>query len=450
MGGHGMKVIVIGCTHAGTAAVVNIRALYKEAEIVVYERNDNISFLSCGIALNVGGVITSTDQLFYHSPEKLKELGIMAKMNHDVQFIDFEAKKIEVKDLKTGCLFEDTYDKLVLTLGSWPVIPKLSGMEYENIELCKNYRHALSLIEKTKSAKKVAVIGAGYIGVELAEAFQRKGKDVTLIDLKPRIMSQYLDAPFTALAEKALQEKGIRLALGEAVQSFEGQEGKVTHVVTDKGRYEADLVVMCIGFRPNTDLVKDKLKTLPNGAILIDEYMRTSQKDVFAGGDCCVVHFNPAEDQRYIPLATNAVRMGTLIAQNLIKPTLRYMGTQGTSAIKIYDYNIASTGLNEEEAKATTSYEVGSSMIEENHRPEFMPSYENTLLKLVFDQATGRVLGGQIASKYDVTELMNTLSVVIQNGMTVDELSMTDFFFQPWFNKPWGLLNQVALAARKN
>ena len=136
-------------------------------------------------------MITSTDQLFYHSPEKLKELGIMAKMNHDVQWIDFEAKKIEVKDLKTGCLFEDTYDKLVLTLGSWPVIPKLSGMEYENIELCKNYRHALSLIEKTKVAKKVAVIGAGYIGVELAEAFQRKGKDVTLIDLKPRIMSQY-------------------------------------------------------------------------------------------------------------------------------------------------------------------------------------------------------------------------------------------------------------------
>lgn len=444
-----MKVIVIGCTHAGTAAVVNIKALYPDVEVVVYERNDNISFLSCGIALNVGGVIDTTEKLFYNSPEGLAELGVVTKMEHDVQFIDFKAKKIEVKDLKTGLVLEDTYDKLVLTIGSWPIIPKITGIEYENIALCKNYRHALSLIEKAKSAHQVVVIGAGYIGVELAEAFERQGKETTLIDAEPRIMNKYLDEPFTELAEKVFREKGIHLALGEKVQGFEGSEGKVTKVVTDKGSYAADLVVMCIGFRPNTDLVQEKLKTLPNGAIMIDEYMRASEEDVFAGGDCCVVHYNPANDTRYIPLATNAVRMGTLIAQNLIKPTLKYMGTQGTSGIKIYDYNIASTGLTEEMAKATTSYKVGSAMIEENHRPEFMPDYERTKLKLVFDQTTGRVLGGQIASRYDVTELMNTLSVVIQNQMTVDELSMMDFFFQPWFNKPWGLLNQVALAARE-
>ena len=445
-----MKVIVVGCTHAGTAAVVNIKALYKDAEVVVYERNDNISFLSCGIALNVGGVIDTTEKLFYNSPEKLAEIGVSTKMEHDVQSIDFKAKKLEVKDLKTGNVFEDTYDKLVLTVGSWPIVPNFPGIENENIELCKNYRHALTLIEKAKKAQKVVVIGAGYIGVELAEAFELKGKEITLIDAEPRIMNKYLDAPFTELAEKAFTEKGVKLALGELVQSFEGQDGKVTKVITNKGSYEADLVVMCIGFRPNTTLVQGKLETLPNGAIVIDEYMRASEEDVFAAGDCCVVHYNPANDTRYIPLATNAVRMGTLVAQNLVEPKLRYMGTQGTSGIKIYDYNIASTGLTEEVAKATTSYKVASAMIEENHRPEFMPTYEKTLLKLVFDEETGRVLGGQIASKYDVTEIMNTLSVVIQNKMTVDELSMTDFFFQPWFNKPWGLLNQVALAARAN
>lgn len=444
-----MKVIVIGCTHAGTAAVVNIKALYPETEVVVYERNDNISFLSCGIALNVGGVIDTTEKLFYNSPEGLAKLGVITKMEHDVQFIDFKSKKIEVKDLKTGLVLEDTYDKLVLTIGSWPIIPKIKGIEYENIELCKNYRHALTLIEKSKSAKQVVVVGAGYIGVELAEAFRRQGKEIKLIDAEPHIMNKYLDESFTALAEKVFREKGIHLALGEKVQSFEERAGKVAQVVTDKGSYAADLVVMCIGFRPNTGLVQEKLKTLPNGAIMIDEYMRASEEDVFAGGDCCVVHYNPANDTRYIPLATNAVRMGTLIAQNLMKPTLKYMGTQGTSGIRIYDYNIASTGLTEEVAKATTSYKVGAAMIEENHRPEFMPDYESTKLKLVFDETTGRVLGGQIASRYDVTELMNTLSVVIQNQMTVDELSMTDFFFQPWFNKPWGLLNQVALAARE-
>ena len=443
-----MKVIVIGCTHAGTAAIVNMKALYPEAEVVVYERNDNISFLSCGIALNVGGVIPTTEKLFYNSPENLAKSGVITKMEHDVTHIDFKKKQIAVKNLKTGEMFEDRYDKLVLTIGSWPVIPPLQGIELENIELCKNYRHALTLIDKAEKASKVVVIGAGYIGVELAEAFEMKGKQVTLIDAEERIMSKYLDPSFTELAEEAFKAHGIRLALGEKVQSFEGKEGCVTKVCTDKGNYEADLVVLCIGFRPNTKLVKDSLKTLPNGAIMIDEYMQTSEKDVFAGGDCCVVHFNPAEDTRYIPLATNAVRMGTLIAQNLVKPCLKYQGTQGTSGIKIYDYHLASTGLTEEVAKATTKYEVGAAEIRENHRPEFMPDYEEARLKIVFDKATGRILGGQIASKKDLTELMNTLSVVIRNKMTIDELSMTDFFFQPWFNKPWGLLNQVALAAR--
>lgn len=445
-----MKVVVIGCTHAGTAAVVNIKALYPEAEVVVYERNDNISFLSCGIALNVGGVIHSTESLFYNSPEKLAALQVVTRMEHDVTAIDFKSKKLQVKNLKSGEMFEDSYDKLVLTIGSWPIIPPFEGIELENIALCKNYRHALTLIEKAEKAQKVVVIGAGYIGVELAEAFEMKGKEITLIDAENRIMSKYLDAPFTQLAEQAFTDHGIHLALGQKVQRFEGKEGKVCKVHTDQGSYEADLVVLCIGFRPNTALVKDKLKTLPNGAILIDEYMRASEPDVFAGGDCCVVHYNPAGDTRYIPLATNAVRMGTLIAQNLMKPCLKYMGTQGTSGIKIYDYNIASTGLTEDVAKATTSYTVASALIKENHRPEFMPTYEPTQLKLVYDQVTGRVLGGQIASHYDLTELMNTLSVVIQHQMTVDELSMTDFFFQPWFNKPWGLLNQVALAARDN
>lgn len=445
-----MKVIVIGCTHAGTAAIVNLKALYPDAEVVVYERNDNISFLSCGIALNVGGVITTTEKLFYNSPEKLAQMGVITKMEHDVTHIDFKKKRIEVKNLSSGEVFEDHYDKLVLTIGSWPVIPPLSGIELENIELCKNYHHALTLIDKAEKASKVVVIGAGYIGVELAEAFEMKGKKVTLIDAEERIMSKYLDAPFTELAEEAFRSHGIMLALGEKVQSFEGENGRVTKVITDKGSYEADLVVLCIGFKPNTALVRDSLKTLPNGAIMIDEYMQTSEKDVFAGGDCCVVHFNPAEDTRYIPLATNAVRMGTLIAQNLMAPKLKYQGTQGTSGIKIYEYHMASTGMTEEAAKATTSYEIASAQIRENHRPEFMPDFEEARLKIVFDKMTGRILGGQIASKQDLTEIMNTLSVVIQNKMTIDELTMTDFFFQPWFNKPWGLLNQVALAAREN
>lgn len=442
-----MKIIVVGCTHAGTAAVVNLKELHPESEITIYEKNDNISFLSCGIALNVGKVIQETKSLFYNSPENLAKLGVVTNMKHEVLDIDFDKKVVEVKNLLTGETFKDNYDKLVLTLGSWPIVPKFEGGDLNNIELCKNHDHALTIIEKSKNAKNVIVIGAGYIGVELVEAFEMQGKNVTLIDAEKRIMAKYLDKEFTDVAEKEFSDKGVKLVLGEKVQKFNGENGNVTEVVTEHGTYKGDLVILCIGFAPNTKIVKGKLDTLPNGAIIIDEYMRTSREDVFAAGDCCVVRYNPAGDKRYIPLATNAVRMGTLVARNIEKPTLKYMGTQGTSGIKIYDQNIASTGMTEEVAKATTSMNVKSVTVTDNYRPEFMPTFEPATIKLVFDADTRRVIGGQIISKIDLTQYMNTLSVVIQNNMTVEELAMTDFFFQPHFNKPWSLLNTVALKA---
>ena len=442
-----MKVVVVGCTHAGTAAVVNLKALHPESEITIYEKNDNISFLSCGIALNVGGVIKETKDLFYNSPENLAKQGVVTNMKHEVLDIDFDNKKVKVKNLVTNEEFEDNYDKLVLTLGSWPIVPRFEGGDLENILLCKNHDHALTIIEKAEHAKNVVIIGAGYIGVELVEAFEMKGKNVTLIDAEDRIMPKYLDKEFTDLAEAEFKAKGVNFALGQKVQKFEGENGKVTRVVTEKGSYEGDLVVLCIGFAPSTKLVQGKLETLPNGAIIIDEYMRTSREDVFAAGDCCVVKYNPSNDTRYIPLATNAVRMGTLVARNINEPTLKYMGTQGTSGIKIYEQCISSTGLTEGVAKATTNYNVASVTLEDNYRPEFMPTYEKALIKLVYDKDTRRILGGQIASKIDLTQFMNTLSVVIQNNMTIEELAMTDFFFQPHFNKPWSILNSVALKA---
>ena len=442
-----MKIIVVGCTHAGTAAVVNLKELHPDSQITIYEKNDNISFLSCGIALNVGKVIEDTKSLFYNSPENLAKLGVVTNMKHEVLDIDFDKKVVKVKNLLTEQIFEDNYDKLVLTLGSWPIVPRFEGGELNNIELCKNYDHAITIIEKSKNAKNVIVIGAGYIGVELVEAFEMQGKNVTLIDAENRIMAKYLDKEFTDIAEKEFSDRGVKLVLGEKVQKFNGENGNVTEVVTEHGTYKGDLVVLCIGFAPNTKIVKEKLDTLPNGAIIIDEYMRTSREDVFAAGDCCVVRYNPAGDKRYIPLATNAVRMGTLVAKNIEKPTLKYMGTQGTSGIKIYDQNIASTGLTEEVAKATTSMNVKSVAVIDNYRPEFMPTFEPATVKLVFDADTRRVIGGQIISKIDLTQYMNTLSVVIQNNMTVEELAMTDFFFQPHFNKPWSLLNTVSLKA---
>lgn len=441
-----MKVAVIGCTHAGTAAIVNTAKLYKDAKITVYERNDNISFLSCGIALYVGGVVKDVQGLFYSSPEKLKELGATTKMRHDVFDVDLDKKVLKVRNLETDEVFEDTFDKLIITTGSWPIVPKIEGIELENIVLAKNFYHSNTIIEKAREAKNIVIVGAGYIGVELVEAFETNGKNVTLIDTQDRILSKYLDKEFTDLAEEELKRHGIKLALSQSVVKFEGEMGKVRKVITDKGEYEADLVILCIGFRPNTDLFKGKLDMLPNGAIIVDEYMRTSKEDVFAAGDSCAVYYNPIKKYEYIPLATNAVRMGTLAARNLVKPTTKYLGTQGTSGIKIYDLHIAATGLNEGLAKYY-GIESDAVVIEDSYRPEFMPTHDKALLKVVYEKGTRRILGAQILSKVDLTQMMNTASVCIQNDMTIEELAFVDFFFQPHFNKPWNLLNIAALNA---
>ncbi|BCG61430.1 FAD-dependent oxidoreductase [Paenibacillus sp. URB8-2] len=441
-----MKVAVIGCTHAGTAAIVNTAQLYPEAEITVYERNDNISFLSCGIALYVGGVVKDPQGLFYSSPEKLAELGVKTNMRHEVVSVDTKNKTLRARNLNTGKEFDDTYDKLIVTTGSWPIVPKLEGMELDNILLSKNFHHSNTIIEKAQRANHIAVVGAGYIGVELVEAFQLNGKKVTLIDAETRILSKYLDAEFTNPIEQSLKDHGIELALGEKVSSFKGEDGKVTTIVTDKGEYKADLVILCIGFRPNTELLKGQVNMLDNGAIIVDNYMRTSAPDVFAAGDSCAIHYNPTGKTAYIPLATNAVRMGTLVARNLVNNTIPYMGTQGTSGIKIYEDNIAGTGLTEAAAKHE-GIDAEAVMITDNYRPEFMPTFEELQLKVVFERGTRRILGAQIMSKMDLTQSINTISVCIQNGMTVDQLAFIDFFFQPHYNKPWNFLNTAGLQA---
>ena len=444
-----MKVVVIGCTHAGTAAIKNLRALNPDAEVTVFERNDNISFLSCGIALYVGGVVSDPKGLFYSSPEELKSLGVNTKMKHDVKNVDIKGKKLTVENLETGEVFDETFDKLIITSGSWPIIPRnIEGIDLENVLLCKNYNHANEIIERSKSVKRVVVVGAGYIGVELVEAFRDNGKEVILVDAEDRILSKYFDKEFTDVAEESFREKGIVLATGEKVVKIEGTNGKVSKIVTDKNEYETDMVIMCIGFVPNTALFKGQLEMLPNGAIKVDEYMRTSDKDVMAAGDCCSVFYNPLNMERYIPLATNAVRMGTLAGLNLVENKAKSLGTQGTSGIKIYENNMAATGITEALARSL-DLEIETVIVTDNYRPEFMPTYEKVTLKVVFDKYTRIVLGAQLNSKVDLTQSINTLSVCIQNHMTIDDLAFVDFFFQPHYNKPWNFINLAGLAALK-
>ncbi|WP_127468682.1 NADH oxidase [Melissococcus plutonius] len=420
---------------------------HPEADVTVYERNNNISFLSCGIALYVGGVVKDASGLFYSNPKELASLGATVKMEHDVENIDVENRQVTAKDLKSGKKETVSYDKLVMTTGSWPIVPPIKGIDAKNILLCKNYNQANVIIDQAKDAKKVVIVGGGYIGIELVEAFVESGKEVTLIDGLERILNKYLDKPLTDILENELVERGVNLALGETVQEFVANaDGKIQKVVTSTKEFEADMVIMCVGFKPNTNLLKGKVDMLPNGAIKVNEYMQTSQPEIFAAGDSTVVHYNPSKTDNYIPLATNAVRQGMLVGYNLTEHKLADRGTQGTSGLYLFGWKIGSTGVTVENAKAN-GLEVQSTIFEDNYRPEFMPTTEKITMELIYEKGTNRIVGGQLLSKYDITQSANALSLAVQNRMTVEDLALTDFFFQPHFDRPWNYLNLLAQAA---
>lgn len=276
------KVVVIGVNHAGTSAIRTLLAQNKEHEVIAFDRNDNISFLGCGIALSVSGVVQDVNDLFYSDCNELEQLGAEVHMSTEVIRVDTDKKEVVARDLKTNEERTVSYDKLIYAAGSWPVNFNVKNCDLENIYVCKLFQHASELIEKAgePEIESVAIVGAGYIGIELAEAYHQRGKKVTLVDLQERVVPAYFDREFTERLEEDIRKAGVNLVLGARVTGYvEGENGKVKQIATDKGHFDADLVVQCIGFKPNTELLPnaDKLK---NGALKVDSTMQTSIPDV--------------------------------------------------------------------------------------------------------------------------------------------------------------------------
>ena len=440
-----MKIVIIGCTHAGTITASQVLSQHPDAEVTIYEKNDNVSFLSCGIATYLGGVAKNIDDMFYSSPEALSQLGAAVHMQHEVTAVDLQKKTLQVKDLVSGEETEDHYDKLMVTTGSWPVIPNLPGIDDPNVYLCKNYNHAQKLFEVAQNAQKVVVIGGGYIGVELVEAYSKQGKQVTLIDGNDRLLSKYYDAKYTDIVTKDFEDHQVTLALGELVAGFEPADQGVV-VKTDRGSYDADIAILCIGFRPNTSLFKDQLEFNADGSIKTNAYMQTSDPDVYGAGDSVAVHYNPTNQEAYVPLATNAVRQGIIAGTNLYGNTMTYMGTQSTSGLQLYDNAMSSTGMTLESAKAA-GFDADAVTFEDHYRPEFMPTNATVIGTVVWDRSNNQILGAQFMSKLDISMYANAVSVMIQNHNTMDFMAMVDMLFQPNFVRPVNFINLLGQQA---
>ncbi|MFL2029414.1 FAD-dependent oxidoreductase [Loigolactobacillus zhaoyuanensis] len=439
-----MKVIVVGCTHAGTIAVTQILQEHPETEVTVYERHDNVSFLSCGISLYLGGQVKRLEDMFYSSPEELSKLGATVRMKHDVLKIDAKTKTVTCADLVSEEITTDTYDKLIMATGSYVVVPPLFGIDNSRVLLCKDYAQAQEIYKTAQNHKHVAIVGGGYVGVELAESYADTDHEVTLIQGRDQILNNYVDKPLADKITTLLTDHGVHVYLGERAQSFSGDDQVV--IETDKGEHQADLVIVCTGFVPNTELLRGQVDMDRRGAILINDYMQTSDPDIYAAGDACVTHYNPTGKSAYVPLASNAVRQGILAATNIFGHTQKYMGTQGTSALSIFGYTLASTGLTLNSALAD-GFDAAAVTFHDDYRPNYMPTTAMLTIELVYNRSNRRILGAQLFSKHEVAQSANTISVCIQNQNTIDDLAYVDMLFQPNYDQPFNYLNLVAQQA---
>lgn len=444
------KIVVVGANHAGTAAINTMLDNYQGKEVVVFDKNSNISFLGCGMALWIGEQISSGERLFYSSKEALEKKGAKVHMETEVYNIDFKNKMVYARGVQDGREYRESYDKVILSTGSLPIHLPVPGAEFENVEFVKLYQDAKGVIEKlgnNKDIKHVTVVGAGYIGVELAEAFKRRGKEVALVDFCEDCLSTYYDKTFREMMDKNLEEHGVDLKYGQLLKEIKGN-GKVGSVLTDKEEFQTDMVVLCVGFKPNTFLAKDRLEVFRNGAYKVDKTQKTSLDGVYAIGDCATVYDNAIDDINYIALASNAVRSGIVAAHNVCGTMLESIGVQGSNGISIYGLNMVSTGLTFEKAQRL-GIKVGETTYTDLQKPEFIEhGNEAVTIRIVYDLDTRVILGTQIASRENISMAIHMFSLAIQEKVTIDKLKLVDIFFLPHFNKPYNYITMAALGAK--
>lgn len=442
------RIIIIGANHAGTAAINTILDNYKDKEVTVFDSNSNISFLGCGMALWIGNQISNSDGLFYATKEGLEQKGAKIHMETSVERVDYEAKKVYARQ-QDGTAIEKSYDKLIMATGSLPIVPKIEGMDLENVQFVKLFQDAQSVIDKLNNEKinRVAVVGAGYIGVELAEAFKRNGKEVVLIDLVDTCLANYYDEDFSKRMSENMQAHGVQTAFGEGVERLEGK-GKVERIITNKNTYDVDMVVFGIGFLPNTKLGKDTLTLFRNGAYVVNRKQQTSNESVYAIGDCATVYDNALQDINYIALATNAVRSGIIAAHNVCGTQLESVGVQGSNAISIWGLNMMSTGMSLKRAKQM-GFDALATDYEDYQKALFMEHGNYKVkIRIVYDAKSRRILGAQLCSDHDISSAIHVFSMAIQEKVTIDKLKLFDIFFLPHFNQPYNYITMAALQAK--
>lgn len=443
-----LRLIIVGGVAAGASAAARARRLSEAASITLIERGPDVSFANCGLPYFIGGEIKQRDALAVQTPQTLKAmLALDVRTSTEVTAIDRAAKRVQVRNLASGTTETLPYDKLLLAPGAVPLRPPLPGIDDPRIFTLRSLGDMDRIKAAAAGASRVAVIGAGFIGLEMAEQFIHLGKQVTLVELTAQVLPP-LDQPMTRLIEDELHNHHVDLVLGDSVAAFEVGNGLTCRLASGRAVI-ADLVVLSIGVRPDSALARDAGLTLgKRGHICVNGFMQTSDPNIYAAGDAIETEDFVTHEPAAAPLGGPANRQGRLVADHIFRPaeTKPYPGALGTAIVRVFDAAAGLTGWSEKRLRAAgRAYRTVT--VNDNHHAGYFPGAKGILLKLLWDPADGRVLGAQVSGLAGVDKRLDVIATAITGGLTIDDLAQLELAYAPPFGAAKDIVNLAGFAA---
>ncbi len=446
------KVLIVGGVAGGASTAARLRRLDEHARIIMFEKGQYISFANCGLPYHIGKVIPRRESLLVQTPAEMKDrFNIEVRVRHEVLEIDRKEKKVLVVDHATGQSYEESYDVLVLATGSVPLRPPIPGIDSPNIFTLwdiPDTDRMMEFIEKNKPAR-AAIIGAGFIGLEMAENLHARGIQVSLIEMVDQVMVS-LDYEMAQMVHRHLRTKGIGLRLGDGVKSFNHENGLVKVLLNSGVALEVDLVLLATGVRPRSELaVKAGIATNQRGGIMTDGQLRTGDADIYAVGDVIEVSDFVLGTKTMMPLAGPANKQGRIAANNISGRHDEYMGTQGTAIAKVFDIVVASTGVNEKTLQRHGKHpgtDYRSAIVHPASHANYYPGAKPLSIKLLFE-TTGRVLGAQIVGYEGVDKRIDVIATAIRLGASVYDLEKLELAYAPPFSSAKDPVNMAGFVA---
>jgi NADPH-dependent 2,4-dienoyl-CoA reductase/sulfur reductase-like enzyme/rhodanese-related sulfurtransferase len=443
-----MKVVIIGAVAGGATAAARLRRLNEDAEIILLEKGQYISFANCGLPYYIGGEIQSRDELLLQTPQSFyKRFRIDVRVLSEAIKIDRERKTVKIRNLADKSEYEESYDRLIYSPGAKPIVPPIKGIDRGNVFTVRNIPDTDRINEfiTENSPEKAVIIGGGYIGIEMAENLYNRGLKVTIIEKAPHVIGS-LDFDIACEVHKVLREKGIDLILGEGAEEIYTDEKGQTVLRTSNCTIITDMIILSVGVTPDTALAEDcGLALSPNKAVIVNKNMQTSDGNIYAVGDCVTVENLVTGVPSHIPLAGPANKQGRIAADNICSVKSEYKGSIGSAILKLFDVTVASCGINERAAKAA-GLDYDKLILYPLSHAGYFPGAENISMKVLFENKTGRILGAQLVGRKGVDKRCDILAVAIRQGLTAYDLQELELCYAPPYSSAKDPVNMAGFS----